>query len=303
MSQSLTGPDVAPADGSLAMTASDKRQWWQRMLRDKAAVGAMFILLLIAALCVLAPWIAPYDPYFSSRAVMRPPAWMARGTMDHLLGTDGQGRDILSRVLYGTRLTLLIGIAGAGIGCLIGTAFGLCAAFNRRFDPIIMRAMDVMLSLPAILLALAIVAAVGQSLGAVILALTIASAPDMARIARGVGGNVMRQDYIEAGRALGLTDQRIFLRYLVRNTLASLLVYVSMRFGQVILIGSALSFLGLGVRPPISELGMMAAQGRDFFLFAPHIAVIPSALIFIIVLAANILGDGLRDALDPRMTA
>ena len=122
-----------------------------------------------------------------------------------------------------------------------------------------------------------------------------------ARIARGVGGSVMRQDYIDAGRALGLSDRRIFMRYLTRNALASLLVYVSMRFGQVILIGSTLSFLGLGVRPPISELGMMAAQGRDFFLFAPHIAVIPSALIFIIVLAANVVGDALRDVLDPRM--
>lgn len=292
---------TSPVAATPATSTADKRPWWLRLLRDKMAAIALFILLSIVLLSILAPWIAPYDPYANSRAVMRPPVWAARGSWDYLLGTDGQGRDILSRLLYGTQLTLLIGLAGAGIGGVIGAALGLLAAFNRRLDPVIMRLVDVMLSLPAILLALAIVAAVGQSLGAVILALTIASAPDTARIARGVGGSVMRQDYIDAGRALGLSDRRIFMRYLTRNALASLLVYVSMRFGQVILIGSTLSFLGLGVRPPISELGMMAAQGRDFFLFAPHIAVIPSALIFIIVLAANVVGDALRDVLDPRM--
>jgi len=299
MSQSSTVNNTQSMPAQQA--ASGRKSWWRQLLRDKLALGAMIILFLVTVLSLLAPWIAPHDPYANSRAVMQPPAWAARGNLDHILGADGQGRDILSRLLYGTRLTLLIGLAGAGLGGLVGAFLGLLAAFNRTLDPLIMRLMDVMLSLPAILLALAIVAAMGQSLQAIILALAIASIPDTARIARGIGSGIMRQDYIEAGAALGLSDRRIFLRYLVRNALASLLVYISMRFGQVILIGSALSFLGLGVRPPISELGMMAAQGRDFFLFAPHIAVIPSIVIFIIVLAANVVGDALRDVLDPRM--
>lgn len=281
--------------------ATGTAAWWRRLLRDPMAVLALLVLAGICLAALFAPWLAPYDPYLNSRAIMQPPAWSDMGTTEYLLGTDAQGRDILSRVLYGTRLTLLIGLAGAGFGGGLGALLGLVAAFSPRLDGPIMRIADMMLSLPAILLGLAIVAAVGQSLGAIVLALAIASIPDCARIARGVGTSIMRQEFIEAGRALGLRNRTIVVRYLLRNALSSLLVYISMRFGQVILIGAALSFLGLGVRPPISELGMMAAQGRDVFLFAPHISVIPSLTIFVIVLAANVTGDALRDVLDPRM--
>jgi ABC-type dipeptide/oligopeptide/nickel transport system permease subunit len=252
---------------------------------------------------VFAPWLAPHDPYAPSRAVMQAPVWGERGTWVHPLGTDGQGRDILSRILWGTRLTLLIGLVSVLAGGVVGSALGLLSAFYSRIDPFVMRVVDMLLSFPAILLGLALVAVFGPGALPVIVALSIATVPDCARIARSIGVGVMAQDYMEAGRAVGLSDAALFRRYLLRNCLSSIMIFMSLRFGQVILLGSALSFLGLGARPPIAELGMMAAQGRDFLLFAPHIAVIPSLFIFIIVLTANVAGDALRDALDPRLRA
>ena len=249
--------------------------WWRRLLRDPAALLAAIVLLIIVLCAILAPWLSPHDPFASSRAVMQPPVWDARGTWVHPLGTDGQGRDMLSRLFYGTRLTLIIGLVSVGIGGVLGSFMGMMAAFRPRLDPWVMRLVDVLLSFPA--------------------------GPVWAGIARSVAGTVMQQDYMEACRALGLSDAALFTKYLLRNAISSVMIFISMRFGQIILIGAALSFLGLGARPPTAELGMMAAQGRDFLLFAPHIAVIPSVLIFVIVLAANILGDALRDVLDPRL--
>ena len=208
---------------------------------------------------------------------------------------------MLSRSLYGTRLTLLIGVLSVGLGGLLGSLLGLMAAFKSGIDPYVMRVVDVMLSFPAILLGLALVAMMGPGAWPVIVALAIATVPDCARIARSIAVSVMKQEYIEAGRAVGLSDGALFTRYLLRNAISSIMIFISLRFGQVILIGAALSFLGLGARPPTAELGMMAAQGRDFLLFAPHIAVVPSVLIFLIVLTANVLGDALRDVLDPRL--
>ena len=277
------------------------RAWYVRLMSDTSAICSVLFLALVVICALAAPLISPHDPYASSRNVMQPPIWNARGTWEHVLGTDGQGRDMLSRLFYGTRLTLLIGVVSVGIGGFLGSLMGLLAAFRPRLDPWVMRLVDVMLSFPAILLGLALVAALGPGAGPVIIALAIATIPDCARIARSIAVGVMKQEFIEAGRAVGLSDLSLFLRYLVRNSISSIMIFLSLRFGQVILIGAALSFLGLGARPPTAELGMMAAQGRDFLLFAPHIAVIPSALIFLIVLTANILGDALRDVLDPRL--
>lgn len=300
---------TAAADAQAAAVAPEEAKsprraaWWRRLLRDRAASVAMAVLALIILGALLAPLLAPYDPYANSRQVMVPPAWAERGSLAHLLGTDGQGRDIFTRLLYGTRLTLAIGIISVGLGGFFGSLLGLFSAFYSRIDPWVMRFVDMMLSFPAILLGLALVAVLGQGAFPVILALAISSVPDCARIARGIAVGIMEQEYIEAGRAVGLSDRALFLRYLVRNAISSIMIFISLRFGQVILIGAALSFLGLGARPPAAELGMMAAQGRDFLLFAPHIAVIPSVLIFIIVLAANVTGDALRDVLDPRLQA
>ncbi|WGF88039.1 ABC transporter permease [Marinivivus vitaminiproducens] len=272
-----------------------------RLVRDRTALPALVVFCLVVIAAALAPWLAPHDPFAVTRAPFLTPVWGMTGSWAHILGTDGQGRDILSRLLYGTRLTLLAGLASVLIGGVIGMLMGMLAAFYRWLDPFLMRLVDVLLSFPAILFGLALAAIFGPGLGPIVIALSIATVPDVARVTRGVAVGVMAQDYMEAGRAVGLSDATLIRRYLARNCLSSVFVFMTLRFGQVILLGAALSFLGLGARPPTAELGMMAAQGRDFLFFAPHIATIPSVAIFVIVLAANMVGDSLRDVLDPRL--
>jgi len=164
-----------------------------------------------------------------------------------------------------------------------------------------MRLVDVMLAFPAILIGLAVAAIFGAGLTAVIIALVVSTVPDVARVARGSAIGIMGQEFMEAGRAVGVSNRTLILRYLTLNCISTISVFLTLRFGQVILVGSALGFLGMGAQPPVAELGMMAAQGRDFLLMAPHIATIPSLAIFVIVLAANLLGDAVRDVLDPRL--
>ncbi|MEI4474014.1 ABC transporter permease [Frigidibacter sp. MR17.24] len=302
MTETASAPATAAAPTPAAAPPA-RAHWFRRLLRDRAAALALVVLAALILAAALAPWIAPHDPFANSRSVMTPPAFMAGGNPDHWLGTDGQGRDILSRLLFGTRLTLTIGFVAVVIGGGLGSLIGLLSAFYPRLDPWVMRGVDILLSFPAILLGLALVAVMGQGTLPVILALAVSSLPDCARIARGIAIGVMKQEYIEAGRAVGLSDFTLFHRYLLRNCISSVMIFLSLRFGQIILIGATLSFLGLGAQPPQAELGMMAAQGRDFLLFAPHIAVIPSLVIFITVLAANMAGDALRDVLDPRFQA
>ena len=300
---STAAASAAPAAKPEDASPPRRKPWWRRLMKDKGAMAALIVLGLVVLAAILAPLLAPHDPYANSRAVMTPPIWAERGVAEHWLGTDGQGRDMLSRILYGTRLTLLIGLVSVGLGGFVGSMIGLLSAFYPKLDAWLMRIMDMMLSFPAILLGLALVAVMGQGAVPVIIALAISSIPDCSRIARGIAVGVMKMEFIEAGRAVGLSDRDLFRKYLLRNCISSIMIFISLRFGQVILIGAALSFLGLGARPPQAELGMMASQGRDFLLFAPHIAVIPSAVIFLIVLCANVAGDALRDVLDPRLQA
>lgn len=268
----------------------------RRLFRDKAALLAACTLggLVLAAL--LAPVIAPYDPYLTNlRAVLQPPG------AEHWFGTDHTGRDIFSRVLYGTRLTLAMGLISVVAGGLIGGLMGLFAAFYKPLEGPIMRLVDVMLAFPAILIGLAFAAIFGAGVTAVVLALVISSVPDVARVTRGAAVVVMNQEYMEAGRAVGVGDGVLIWRYLTLNCISTVFVFLTLRFGQIILIGSALSFLGLGAQPPTAELGTMAATGRTYLFVAPYIAIIPSLVIFVMVLAANILGDAVRDVLDPRL--
>lgn len=273
----------------------------RRLLRDRLAVAAAVILLAVVTAALAAPWLAPFDPYETTRRPFIPPVWSEGSLPQHLLGTDGQGRDMLSRLLYGTRLTLLMGVASILLGGSIGALLALLGVYYRRLDGFIMRSSDILLSFPAILLGLALAAVVGPGLAAIVIALSIATIPDVARITRSAAIVVMGQDYMEAGRALGLPDRTLIWRYLALNCLSPVFVFMTLRFGQIILIGAALSFLGLGVRPPEAELGMMASLGRDALFFAPHISLLPSLVIIAIVLCVNLLGDVLRDLLDPRM--
>jgi len=272
-----------------------------RLARDGTVILAGGGLGLVALAALLAPLIAPYDPYLTGHQPFLPPAFMEGGSGEYLLGTDQQGRDMLSRLLYGTQATLATGLLAVLLGGGGGVVLGIAAAYFPRLDPPIMRLMDVLLSFPAILFGLAIAAVIGPGIVPIIIALSIATVPDVARVTRSTALVVMGQEYMEAGRAIGLSDRSLIVRYLGLNCIGSVFVFLTLRFGQVILIGAALSFLGLGARPPLAELGMMAALGRDALMFAPHIAVIPSLGIFVIVLCANMLGDALRDALDPRM--
>jgi len=273
----------------------------RRLVRDRLALAAGVILLAIMIAALLAPWIAPHDPYLTTRRRMLPPVWEARGTWTYLLGTDSLGRCMLSRLLYGTRATLMVGIVATAIGGAIGMAIGFIAAFYRRLDGVLMRINDVLLSIPAILLGLALAAVIGSGLNAIIAALVVATIPTVARVTRGAALVVMAQDFMEAGRSIGLPDFTLMWRYLALNCMSSVFVYLTLRFAQSILLGAVLSFLGLGAQPPAAELGMMASSGRNELFIAPHIATLPSLMIVIIVLCANILGDALRDLLDPRL--
>ena len=269
----------------------------RRLLHDPMAVAALLVLAAAIGLALLAPLIAPTDPADNDLSLaMQPPG------AGLLLGADDQGRDLVTRVLFGLRLTLLIGAASVMAGGAVGVGLGLFAAFHRRWDGPVMRAMDVLLSFPAILFGLALAGILGPGVPAVVLALSAATVPLMARIARAAAGVEMARDYIEAARGTGAGNGRLILRHLLPNCAATLLVFATLRFGQVILLAAALSFLGLGAQPPTAELGAMASQGRNFLFFAPHIAVVPCVAIVAVVLACNVLGDTLRDALDPRST-
>ncbi|MBR0655997.1 ABC transporter permease [Plastoroseomonas arctica] len=270
----------------------------RRLTRDPGAAAALIFVVLVLLAAIFAPWLSPTDPFDNDLASsMAPP-----GTEGLPLGADAQGRNLVTRLLYGLRASLAMGFFAVILGGGIGAALGFLAAFYQRWlDAPIMRLVDIMLSFPAILFGLAIAAILGPGMLAVVLALSVATVPLMARIVRGSALVVMRADYIEAARATGMGDLRLIWRHLAPNCLSALFVFATLRFGQVILLGSALSFLGLGAQPPNPELGAMASEGRNFLFFAPHIAVIPSVAIFAVVLAFNMLGDALRDALDPRL--
>ena len=268
-----------------------------RLLREPVAAVSLIVAVLLILAAALAPVLAPTDPFDNDLAS----AMTAPGAPGLLLGADSQGRDMITRLLYGLRATLLMGGASVLLGGVAGAIIGFASAYYRRIDGLLMRLMDVLLSFPAILFGLAIAAIFGPGIPAVILALSVATVPLMARIVRGNALVVMRQDYIEAARATGMGDGRLILRHLAPNCLSPIFVFATLRFGQVILLGSALSFLGLGAQPPVAELGAMASEGRSFLFFAPHIAVLPCVVIFVVVLTFNLLGDALRDALDPRL--
>ena len=273
-----------------------------RLVRDRLAFAAALVLALIVVAALLAPWLAPNDPYLTNtRRRMLPPVWDMRGSWQFVLGTDSLGRCILSRLLSGARATLVMGVSATALGGALGLLAGLFAAYYKRLDAWIMHASDILLSFPAILLGLAFAAVVGPGMTAVVIALAVATVPTVARVTRASALVVMGQDFIDAGRSIGLPDRTLIVRYLALNCISSVFVYLTLRFGQVILLGSALSFLGLGAQPPAAELGAMAAAGRNELFLAPHIATIPSLAIIVIVLCANVLGDQLRDMLDPRL--
>jgi peptide/nickel transport system permease protein len=269
----------------------------RRLAQSRAAIVGGLIVAVFATMAVLAPLLAPYEPLrgqLSER--LRPPSTA------HWLGTDELGRDVLSRILYGARISLEIQVAAVGLALLIGVALGVVAGYmGRSPDLVIMRLIDVMMAFPGIFLALAIIAALGTGLANVIIASAIFLVPQFARVVRGSILTLKEKEFVEAARALGEGDLTIVLRYLLPNSLAPIIVQTSLRMATVLLTASGLSFLGLGVQPPSPEWGAMLSNARTYMITAPHVATVPGLAIMLVVLGFNLLGDGLRDALDPRL--
>lgn len=280
----------------LASPAARRPSFLRRLLLNRSfLIGALLVgLILLAA--VLANVIAPYDPLKGNfRARMQAPSWQ------HWMGTDHFGRDILSRVLYGARISLQIGLVVALVTGVAGVLIGATSGYFRRFDGPIMRLMDAFMAFPSIILAIAISSVLGASVVNVIIALSIAATPHTARIVRASVLVVREMEYVEAARALGAGHLRILLRHILANSLAPLVVRMTYVFAVAILNEAVLSFIGVGPPPPTPTFGAIIANGRDFIVAAPWITVAPGLAILTSVLGLNLLGDGLRDVLDPRM--
>ena len=270
-----------------------------RLLKNRAAVfGGVLVVLLVAA-ALTAPFIAPYDPLKQDlRASLLSPS------PAHFFGTDVHGRDIFSRVLYGAAISLRIGALGTLMGTTIGVTLGLAGGFYGGFiDNLIMRVMDVLLAFPGLLLAIAIVAVIGPGLENVIIAVGVFSVPEFARVVRGSILATKHQEFVVAAQVVGARDSRIMVQHLLPNVLAPILVLATLRIATAILTAASLSFLGLGAQPPTPEWGAMLSDGREYMVLATHVATFPGLAILLTVLGFNLLGDGLRDALDPRMRA
>jgi peptide/nickel transport system permease protein len=268
-----------------------------RFTRHKVAVTSAVVLLGVALVALVGPFVSPYDPLEQDLVNNYAPP-----SVEHFLGTDDLGRDTLSRLIYGARISLGISFSSVGMGVLVGTFLGLIAAYYRGWlDSVIMRFMDFMLALPGILLAIAIVAVLGKGIINTIIAVAIFSVPTFARLVRGSALSIQELDYIEATRALGASDRRIIFKHIVPNALTPIVVQATLSLGTAILISSGLSFLGLGVQPPHPEWGAMLSKGRELIRTTPVAAVAPGISITLVVLSFSMLGDGLRDALDPRL--
>jgi len=273
-------------------------QTLRKMLKNKLAVVGLFIIIIQIAIAVFTPLIVSHGPYEQH---LDQTELGVMSSSDYLLGTDNYGRDMWSRIAHGSRISLLVGIASVSMGLIGGILLGLLAGYYRKLDSIIMRFVDLLFAFPGILLAMLIIAILGTSLVNVAIAISIWSIPGCARIVRGSVLSVKRQEYILAMKSLGANDVRILLKHILPNCLAPIIVFATMRMATTILSTSALSYLGLGAQPPTPEWGAMIAEGQDFLWSSPHMSIIPGIAIMLTVFAFNVVGDGLRDALDPNM--
>lgn len=269
----------------------------QLLSRQRSALIGAFIIFLLVIFAIFGPRLAPYDPIDQNfREQLLPPS------RTHLLGTDEFGRDIFSRLLYGSRIALMVGILTDGIGLILGVALGLIAGYGGRWiDTLIMRFVDIMLAFPYLLLAMMVVAVLGPSLTNAMIAIGVVYMPQYARLVRGSVLSVKERDYVLAARAVGASPMRIAFRHVLTNCIAPIIVMATLAVGWAIVETAGLSFLGLGAQPPRPEWGAMLSRGRTYMLSAYWIAVAPGLAIFITVIGFNLLGDGLRDALDPYM--
>lgn len=288
----------APITGPTAGRRSLRRLW-----RLKWGLAAALVLLLIVLITLAAPWLAPYNPVeVDIRHRLGPPAWMEGGKTDHWLGTDQIGRDLLSRMIYGGRVSLLIGVTAVAISSTIGVLLGLAAGyFGSKIDWIIMTLINVMLTFPFVLLALAVIAVLGASLINMIFVLGVAGWPIYARVIRAETMALREREFVVAGRALGMSHARIIFGQILPNLVSAITVVATLQIAQVIILESFLSFLGLGVQPPTPAWGNMLGEGRVYMLNSWWIAAFPGAAIFITTLVINLMGNALRDWFDPHL--
>ncbi len=276
---------------------------WRYFAENRGAVAGLAIIVLIALTAVFANFLAPHGPDQQfTNALLQPPAWMAGGSWSFPLGTDAVGRGILSRIMFGARYSLMIGLIVVTLSLSVGTLLGLAAAFaGGVVEGLIMRLMDIMLAVPSLLLAIVVVTILGPSLFNAMFAIAIVYLPQFTRLARASAVAELSRDYVTASRVSGASTARLMMVTVLPNCLAPLIVQGTLGFSSAILDAAALGFLGLGAQPPTPEWGTMLANAREFVLSAWWVVTFPGVAILITVLAFNIMGDGLRDALDPKM--
>ncbi len=280
-----------------APKTSQVAEVWRRLKRNRAATIGGAIVLLFVAIAIFAPLIAPYSPDEGDLTKR-----LNSPGREHLLGTDFLGRDLLSRVIYGARISLQIQIVSVLIALVIGTLLGMLGGYyGGKFDHVIMRLMDILLAFPGIFLAISIIAVLGPGLLNLMLAAGIYSIPQFARVVRGSIITLKEKEFVEAARAVGERDSNILIRYLLPNSMAPIIIQTTLRMATVLLTASGLSFLGLGVQPPTAEWGAMLSNARAYLITAPHVAMVPGLAIMLVVMGFNLFGDGLRDSLDPRL--
>ena len=274
-----------------------------QLWRNKTAVAGLIIITVFIFCGILAPYLSPHDPLeVSLYDQIKPPVWHETGTWNNILGTDDLGRDILSRLIYGARVSLAVAVFSVGLAFFFGTLLGCISGYYKgSLDSIIMRIMDMILSFPYILLAIVVVAYLGPSLRNAMIAIAITYVPRFARIVRGSVLEECEKDYVTSARAIGARDWRIIFIAVLPNCLGPLIVQTTLSCASAILDAAALSFLGLGAQPPTPEWGAMIAQSRGLILRASWVMTFPGLAILFAVLGFNLLGDGLRDALDPRL--
>ena len=276
-------------------------QWkeiWRRMRKNRAAMIGLCIFTFIVLVAIFADVIVPYDYGITNaaRERLQPPS------MEHLFGTDGYGRDIFARVVHGSRVSLMIGLSTTVFSLVVGGLLGAAAGYyGGKVDDIIMRACDIVMSIPGILLALAIIAALGASTINLLIAITISSVPGSVRLVRSTILTVVEQDFIEAARSYGSSDMRIIVKYILPNAVGPIIVNTTMSIAGMILSAAGLSFIGMGIQPPQPEWGAMLSEARQYMTTSPYMLYFPGIAIVMTALSLNLIGDGLRDALDPKL--
>jgi len=293
----MTAAPEAPTPAAAIRAATLSADAWARFRRNRLALVGLVVVGLLVLAAAGAPWLAPADPARQSLVEKR-----ARPGGKFLLGADEFGRDILSRVIYGSRVALLVGVLSVVVALGFGLVLGGIAGFVGGWaDAVIMRVTEILLAFPYLLLAIAVVSALGPGVLNTTIAVGIWGTPTVTRIVRAAVLAARETEYVSAARALGASTREVLVRHVLRNILPTVVVYSTLFMANAILVEAALSFLGLGVSPPTPSWGLMVSTGRDLLLVAPHVATIPGIAIMVAVLGFNLLGDGLRDALDPRL--